>query len=264
MLESVTPVVLTLDEAANIGRVLERLSWAREVLVLDSGSTDETVAIARSFANVRLLVRPFDNAARQWSFAAFESGVKSEWVLALDADYVLADGFADELRALAPPAEVAGYSARFVYCVGGRPLRGTLYPPVTVLYRRTKARYVQDGHTQRVAVEGAVRPLRTPIRHDDRKPLSNWLRNQARYMLLEAELLHSRSFRELSLADRARKLHLGPPAVLLYCLVVQRGLLDGWAGLHYALQRTVAEALISLGLLERIVRGGKPGAPPAA
>ena len=60
MLADITPVILTYNEAANIGRSLERLAWAREVVIVDSGSTDDTLAIAARFPNVRMVHRPFD------------------------------------------------------------------------------------------------------------------------------------------------------------------------------------------------------------
>ncbi|HEX9555678.1 MAG TPA: glycosyltransferase, partial [Reyranella sp.] len=69
MLAEITPVILTYNEAANIGRSLERLTWARQVVIVDSGSTDETLSIAGRYANVRTVYRPFDTHARQWRFA---------------------------------------------------------------------------------------------------------------------------------------------------------------------------------------------------
>ena len=71
-------------------------------------------------------------------------------------------------------------------------------------------------------------------------------------MELEAELIMRKRWRELSLMNRVRKLRVvAPVAVLFYCLVVKRGILDGRAGLYYGFQRMVAEALLSLHLLRR-------------
>ena len=86
VLADITPVILTYNEAANIGRSLERLTWAGQVVIVDSGSTDETLAIAGRFPNVRTVHRPFDSHARQWRFAVEETGISSDWLLRLDAD----------------------------------------------------------------------------------------------------------------------------------------------------------------------------------
>ena len=88
MLEQITPLILTYNEAPNIGRTLENLSWARDVVVVDSFSDDETLEIAASFPNVRVVQRVFDSHRNQWEFGLRETEIQTPWVLALDADYV--------------------------------------------------------------------------------------------------------------------------------------------------------------------------------
>ncbi len=254
---SVTALVLTFNEAANIERTLSRLSWADRVVVVDSHSTDETCAIARRHPKVTVFQRPFTTHAEQWNFGLEQTGITSEWILALDADFRLSDGLIAEVAALQPAEGVDGYRASFIYCIGGRPLRGAAYPPVTVLFRRARAHFEQDGHTQRVRVTGSVAPLVEKIFHDDRKPLTHWLSAQSRYMRLEAEKLGATPAAGLGLVDRVRCLVvIAPPAMFFYCLVIRGGLLDGWAGLFYALQRTTSELILSLFLVERLLRRG--------
>ena len=255
MLGHITPLILTYNEAPNIGRTLERLHWAHDIVVVDSFSDDGTPEIVGRFPQARVFQRKFDSHEAQWNFALGETGVCSEWVLALDADYILTPGFTEELKHLDPETDINGYSASFVYCINGRPLRGSAYPPVTVLYRRTKAVYRQDGHTQRVVVDGRVESLRTAILHDDRKPLAHWLQAQARYMRIEAGKLAESDSGDLNWADRLRKVRFAAPLVMLfYVLIVKRAILDGRAGLFYAFQRTVAELILSLYLIEGDMR----------
>jgi hypothetical protein len=108
--------------------------------------------------------------------------VKSPWVLALDADYVCPQELPKELRELAPRFDA--YQASFAYCINGRALRGTLYPPRAVLFRADQLRYRQDGHTQILDCQGPVGAIRGVILHDDRKPLTRWLENQAKNTLI--------------------------------------------------------------------------------
>lgn len=256
-LEQVTPVILTLNEAPNLGRTLANLAWARRIVVLDSFSDDDTCEIARRHPNVALFQRPFDTHAQQWNYAIGETGVDTEWILALDADYQVPAELAREIEARIGEEGISAYRARFRYCVGGHALRGAAYPPVTVLFRAGRGRYRQDGHTQRVAIDGAVADLAVPMLHDDRKSLSAWLRSQVRYARLEADKLSSTPFAGLNAADRARRmLVLAPPAMLVYCLFIRGNLLDGRAGLFYALQRTLVELMLSLFLLERRLARG--------
>lgn len=253
LIDQITPLILTYNEAANIGRNLERLGWAREVVVVDSFSEDDTTTIAGRFGNVRVLQRKFDSHAGQWNYALNEAGIQSEWILALDADYILPAGFRDEIETLNPPDDVSGYRASFRYCISGRPIRGSLYPPVTVLFRRKSAKYVQDGHTQRVTVPGKEAIMQSIIDHDDRKPMMQWLKAQHRYCALEAEKLKQTPAEELPWPDRIRKhVYFAPVLVPMYCLFVKGNILDGSAGIRYACQRGISELLLSLFLIDSI------------
>jgi len=99
MLGSITPLILTLNEAANIERSLAKLNWARDIVVVDSGSTDGTCEILARHPVVRVFERPFTTHAEQWNFALQQTGLRTEWVLAMDADYVLSDALlADRVR----------------------------------------------------------------------------------------------------------------------------------------------------------------------
>lgn len=257
MLDQITPVILTFNEAPNIGRVLDRLVWARRVVVVDSFSDDATESIAKGYPNVVFFKRAFDCHANQWNFGLRETGIDTPWVLALDADYVLPEAIVHELRSLAPPDDVAGYRARFRYCMEGIPLRGTAYTPVTVLFRRGSSEYWQDGHTQRLRTAGAISMLSAAIHHDDRKPLARWFRAQINYMNLESKAILGTPFHSLDAADRVRRLiFVAPLAMFAYCLIVKGTLLDGRPGFMYACQRAIAELILSLFLLEG---GWEPG-----
>ncbi len=249
MLERITPLILTYNEAPNIGRTLRRLTWAKRIVVVDSFSVDETLEILKSFPQVEIYQRKFDTLANQCNYGL--DRITTEWALSLDADYFLTDELIEELKSLEPQDSINAYWARFKYCVFGRALRGSLYPPRKILYRRERARYEDDGHAHRVSVEGQTAWLSSYVLHDDRKPLSRWLASQDRYMLLEVEKLRRTPHDKLGLVDATRKNKaLAPFIVMFYCLIVRGCLLDGWAGWYYALQRTLAEILLAIRLIE--------------
>lgn len=250
-LGQVTPIVLTFNEEPNIDRCLKRVTAFREVLVIDSGSTDRTLEIVACYPNARVITRPFDSFSGQWNYAIREGGVTTEWVLAMDADYMLSDAFLRNLSALAPKDDQLAYRVAFEYCVFGRPLSATLYPPIIALYRHAHTHYIQDGHCMRAQVGGPIETAAGRIQHDDRKPLSRWLESQAKYADQEADLLATKPPSELRIQDKLRRMIVITPwLVPLYCLTLGRGLLDGWPGIFYALQRGVAETILSLKLLE--------------
>ena len=254
MFDQITPLIITYNEAPNIARTLNKLSWARRIVVIDSSSTDSTLDLLRGYPQVEVVQHPFSDFATQCNYGL--TRIKTEWVLSLDADYELSDGLVDEIEALNDGGGVVGYRAQFVYRIYGRPLRGTLYPPRIVLYRARTARYANEGHGHRVIVDGEVRALRHEIYHDDRKPLARWFTSQQRYASDEADYLCAEPPHALRRTDRLRRMAWPVPlGVLFYTLFAKGCILDGWAGWFYALQRLVAEVLIALAVLDRRLRG---------
>lgn len=259
-LSHITPVILTWNESPNIGRCLDRLAWAEEIIILDSGSSDDTRKICEAFENVRFFERTFDSHSSQWNHAV--SLARTEWILALDADFLVSETLTEELETLPESAEENGYLSRFRYCVDGRPLRSSLYPPKTVLFRSSACTYLQDGHTQLLSGDEPSKTLKSVIDHDDRKPLGRWLEAQKKYALLEVEKLQNSRFRDLSLPDKIRaQIWPAPPVVLFYTLFVRGTFFDGWPGIFYALQRCYAELLVSLFLLEAKLRPATKESP---
>jgi len=248
MLGQITPVLLTYNEAPNIARTLSHLSWANDVIVVDSGSTDGTLDELARRTNVRVFSRPFDTHANQWFYAVNDTGVATPWILRLDADYQLSDELVEEFRGLSPQAEINAYSIAFDYAIFSRKLRASLYPPNTLLLRRGHFDIRDNGHTESWVVEGPVKRLRARATHDDWKSTQSWINAQSRYM--------SRELSKIS-TDKSRwrdRLRLIPPimpvAVFLYCLFGKGLIFNGRAGLFYSLQRLVAEAALSLMVLE--------------
>src|SRR2546422_6659809 len=95
LLDEISVLILTYNEAPNIGRMLDRLHWAHRIVVVDSFSTDETVEIAKGFSNVHVIQRRFDSFAGQCNFGLEQ--IQSAWVLSLDADYILSEQLLTEL-----------------------------------------------------------------------------------------------------------------------------------------------------------------------
>lgn len=252
MLESITPVILTFNEAPNIARTLGALGWARDIVVVDSGSTDETLAILASDPRIRVFHRAFDTHAGQWRHAVEETGIASDWILRLDADYQVTPALRDELAALVPPAEIAAYRVDFGYAIFGRRLSASLYPSNTVLFRRGRAQVFDKGHTEGWRIDGPVDQLKGEIIHDDWKPMRGWVGSQVRYM--ERELPHLKA----DPRPLKHRIRLAPPlmpvAMFLYTLFGKGLIFNGRAGIFYALQRLLAETTLALMVLEDRMR----------
>lgn len=252
MLDQITPVILTYNEAPNIARTLSRLRWARDIVVVDSLSSDETLAILAAWPNVRVFSRPFDTHAGQWRFAVTETEIRTPWILRLDADYQLTDALVKELRRLDPGRDVGGYRIAFDYAVFSEKLHSSLYPPNTLLLRQGCFKIWDNGHTESWTVDGPIEALHARVVHDDWKSVQAWVNSQGRYMNRELPKISSGG---RGLRDLLRRLPpLMPIAVFFYCLFGKGLVLDGRSGLFYALQRMVAEAILALMVLEKSLR----------
>lgn len=252
MLDDITPVILTYNEAANIGRTLSHLVWAKDIVVVDSGSTDETITILSRFPQVRVFNRTFDTHGKQWSYAVNNTSIKTPWIIRLDADYQLTDTLVEELRQLDPSDSVSAYRILFDYAIFSRRLMSSLYPANTILLRMGRFSVWDKGHTEAWTVEGPVMTLKARVIHNDWKSVELWLNAQGRYMRREFDKLR------VERAGLRRRVRLTPPltpiVVFLYCLFVKGLIFNGRAGMYYALQRLVAEATLSLMVLEDRLR----------
>jgi len=251
MLDRITPVLLTYNESENISRTMSHLAWANDVVVVDSGSTDDTLVVLAEFPKVRVFKRQFDTHANQWRYAVENTRIATDWILRLDADYQLPDSLIDEIANIVPDPSINAYRIGFAYAVFSRQLRASLYPSNTILLRRGKFSIVDRGHTEAWEVNGGISALRERVIHDDWKPTPRWLQGQARYMQLETESIAQKT-------GLVRWLRLRPPlmpiAIFLYCLFGKGLIFNGRAGIFYALQRMVAEATLSLLILEKRFR----------
>ena len=239
---NLTPVILTYNEEPNIGPTLASLAWASRVVVVDSGSSDRTPEIARSFANVAWFVREFDSHAAQWSYAVHGTSIDTRNILALDADMQPGPGFQDEL------AQFTGQTGQaalvpFEYRVHGLPLLGSIYPAQVRVFTKEDIRIEQRGHTQVFRSTAPLYRFRSKLIHEDRKPFSRWLANQLQYAALEAERI--RNAPTHSFRDRLRQSGVSPAIWGGYAYLRAGGPLKGPASRAYAQERMVFEALLA-------------------
>ena len=239
---TVTPVILTLNEGSNIKTTLASLEWAQRVVVLDSGSTDQTEQIARSFGNVDWFVRGFDNHRAQWMYAIHETSITTDYVLALDADMRPGVGFRHELDAFLKCDEFAGAWIPFEYRVLGRDLMGSIYPAQIRLFRKDQVRIDQPGHSQIFEVNGTVCRFRSQLIHEDLKPVGRWLNNQVKYASLEAARIKCAP--KKSFKDWLRIAGISPAVLGVGAYALAGGPFRSDAAKAYACERLIFEAIL--------------------
>ena len=248
----ISAVVLSYNEEANIRRTLAALTSIDEVIIVDSNSTDQTKDIVQEFPNAKMHIRAFDNMMNQWNFG--HTLARHDWILSLDADYRVTAELINELSTL--DLTMVGYGATFRYCIYGEPIRSAVLPPRVIYYNRQYCTYIQDGHTQRLMVNGTIGKLRNPVFHDDRKPLNRWLWSQQVYSGQEVEKLLDGNI-PLSTVDKLRKNTLLTPFIIFfYCLFWKGGILEGRKGWFYAVQRLFAETVLVMRIMDQKISRG--------
>ena len=224
----VSCTVIAQDEERMIESCLASVAWCDEIVVVDGGSTDRTVAVARRFTD-RVLFHAWPGHRAQKQFAL--DAASGEWVLNLDADERVSPELATEIRrALAHvPAHVGGFAVpRLVAYLGRWWYRGGWYPrPIVRLVRRSATRWGGTDPHERAEVTGDVRSLRAPIIHYTYRDISDHLRSINRLTTVAAA---GRAGRRVGLAQ----LVLEPLWRLVRAYLVTRGAADGFAGLFVA------------------------------
>ena len=217
--------VIAKNEAASISRALESVAWADELIVIDSRSTDDTVAIARRFTD-RVIVREWPGYIEQKNHAA--SLASHDWILSLDADERVTPALASQIRqAVASPAHAAYRLPRVTFHMG-RWIRSTDWYPdhQTRLYDRRLARwtgrYVHEG----ISADGAVGTLRQALEHYPYTNVAAHLDTINKYTTDAARQMHEAG-RKATLLD----LFGHPPLAFLRNYVARGGFRDGRAGL---------------------------------
>lgn len=185
-----TATIITRNESAHIAAAIESVSFADEILVVDSESTDDTAAIARRYAS-RVIVRPWPGYVAQKNFAAAEAS--HDWILSIDADERVSPALAAEIQALMQDGPgAAGYRVPRVTWHLGRWLRSTDWYPDRQLrvYDRRRARWAGRLVHESVHADGPVRDLRGELLHYAYRDIAHHLQTMDRYTTLAARQMY--------------------------------------------------------------------------
>ena len=222
----VTATVITFNEAANLRAALASLSWADEIVVVDSQSSDDTVAIAREVTD-KVIIRPWTGYVEQKNFAAAQAS--HDWVFSLDADERVTPSLADEIKDLIQSGPTApGYRVPRVTFHLGRWIRSTDWYPDHQLrfYDRRRARWTGRLVHESVKADGAVTDLRGELLHYAYRDVAHHSQTMDRYTSLAARQMFEDG-------QRAGWLDLAvhPPAAFLRNYLLRGGFRDGVPGL---------------------------------
>ena len=249
----VSVVILTRDEKLNIARCLASVAWAKQVIVVDSGSTDDTVPIARSLG-AEVVEQPWLCFSAQREFAMRQPVIQHDWIYFVDADEWISAPLAAEVAERIQAPGCAAFAQRLRLVFQGTWIRHCGWYRGSWVVRLADRRYSKyDGSLvgERVCVDGPISRLRNDIVDDDQKSLAAWLHKHIGYAQLEVD----RRGRPAPLPERIRALRhrnaarplprtvlkevifpsvpAKPVTLFLYMYIARLGLLDGLAGLRF-------------------------------
>jgi len=224
----VSASIITLNEEKNIARAIESVrSWVQEVVVVDSGSTDQTLEIARSLG-ARVIQNPWRGYGQQKNFA--QSKVTHDWVLNLDADEAITPELALEIQNSLSKNEgknIQGYlMPRLSFYLGRWIRHGGWYPNRSLrLYHRQHARWTEPDVHEECIVDGAVEILSKDILHYPFRRIEDQIETNLKFSRLGAVRL-SKSGKKKNLP----LLILKPIGKFLETFIIKKGFLDGMVG----------------------------------
>jgi glycosyltransferase involved in cell wall biosynthesis len=221
-------IIITKNEAHRISRCLESVRWADEIIVLDSGSTDATVEIAKTFTPHVFVNTDWQGYGVQKQRAL--SHATGKWVLNLDADEWVDDHLkARFLRVMQDKDDKQdAYRVPIRLCFYGKPLRFSSSPTRHArLFKREGAKFSDDLVHEKIVLpaDACIGQLKTPILHDSFLDVSHAIQKMDRYSSYSAQIrLDNKKSISLSRAC------LGASWMFVRCYVLQRGFLDGRSG----------------------------------
>lgn len=229
--------IVTRDEERNLDRCLTSVAWADDLIVLDSGSTDRTVDIAREHA-ARVETHPWDGYVAQKNRAL--DLARRDWVLSLDADEWLTPEGAAELRAELDSPRADAYAFRRRNALSGGFVERAWSPDWQVrLFRADVGRFAggRVHESIRLPPGATVARMAYPLQHEAYRSIQQWVERMNRYSDLAALDLRDLEDLEGRSGPRGRRgvgwarLALSPPAAFLKHYVIKRGFADGVRGL---------------------------------
>ena len=262
---TITAAIITLNEERSLPALLARLDWVTEIVVVDGGSTDRTVEVARGHG-CRVAVHPFDTFARQRNRAI--ALAQGDWLLSIDADERPTPAFVAEARARMAKADCDAFRVPIRTRIFGRPFRhsGTQDDQPIRLFRRGAAAWEGDVHevlrvTARAEASGGRKPpdnadnagmpeplqvtarvgrLRAWLEHETLPNLASFLQKMDRYTALEARRRVAAGW-----APRWRDRWLAPPLEVGRRLIWKQGLLDGPQGWAFCLLSGLSQWMLA-------------------
>jgi glycosyltransferase involved in cell wall biosynthesis len=229
MNQKISISIITFNEEKIISKCLEKLSWANEIVVVDSGSTDKTVEICKKFgANV--IYNKFENFGIQKQFALNQTS--NNWVLSLDADEVLSDELTSEIKNIVFTDEFDGYLIPRTHVFLNKIFKygSENKKPILRLFNKQKGKFQENKVHETIEVQGKLGNLKNEMLHFTVSDIATAVRKNINYALLSGEFKKENN-KKTSKFEVVFKL----PYEFIRVYFLQRNFLNGYQGFVWSI-----------------------------
>lgn len=224
----ISGLIITLNEANNIAQVIENIDFVDEIIIIDSYSTDDTVAIASTYDNVSVYQHKFDNFTDQRNLAL--SYAKYEWVLFLDADERMTPQLTDEVKAIVEKKQtVDAYYFKRKFMFKSKPLHfsGWQTDKNIRLFKKNKCHYTKERLVhEKLYVDGKNETLKHQLIHYSYIDYDSYKAKMKNYAKLKAKELFLKGIK-----PNAFHFYIKPAYKFLHSYIIRLGILDGKRGI---------------------------------
>ena len=244
MNQKISVFIITLNENQNIARCLEKLFWADEIIIVDSGSIDETVEIGLLY-NAKIIFHKFDNFGKQKQFALAQT--KNDWVLSIDADEVLSDSLINEIQNTVFTAEFVGYTIPRTHVFLGKIFRfgAENERPILRLFNKKNGFFIENKIHETIVVNGKIAKYKNEMLHYSGEQLTKVVAKCFSYALLNGELMFAKGKRTFFV-----KLMVKFPFEFVRVFLYHRNFLNGYQGFLWSMFSALGSFLKYVNLWE--------------
>ena len=229
MKHKISIFIITYNEAHIISKCLEKLKTFDEIIVVDSGSTDETVSICESFG-AKIISHKFENFGLQKQFALEQT--THNWVLSLDADEVLSDALISELHNIKHQENVNGYTIPRTHVFLNKVFKNGAESkrPIVRFFDKNFGKFTPNKVHETIEINGKIGKLDQEMLHYTVFDLNTAIQKQIKYAMLSAELLHEKKKKSSVL-----KIIIKFPFDFIRYYILQRNFLNGYEGYTWSM-----------------------------
>jgi glycosyltransferase involved in cell wall biosynthesis len=244
-IEKISVALITYNAGVTLNRVLESVKWADEIIIVDSGSKDETIVIARNYTD-KIFYRKFDNFSNQKNYAIKKA--TNKWVLSLDSDEVVSAELAKEIRNLSINSNIDGFYIERLNYIYGRFVKYGRPDYQLRLFRKEKGFFVNPVHERVYLNKNRIAYLKSKLLHYTMQNIFTHIRKIDEFTDYDV-VYYPRE--RITILWLIRKFIFVIPLKFIQHYIFKRGFMDGMLGFIFSVNTVMGEFITCIKYWEK-------------